>query len=254
MALLFSLFTGTAMDSMGTTKSNFGDIVIIDETEPCPYLDGETARMPLCMPLVKISHGQTDLRLAHGYRRTGEFLYQTKCPNCEACQSIRIDVDAFKFSRNASRVLNRGDKKFEQSIDELQADEERVRLFNKHRRTRGLAKRDTDIDTEEYVWGFVRSCLDSFEINYRYEGKLVAVAICDVGRNSLSAVYTYFDPDFPKDSIGTYSILKQIQLCSSRRIEHLYLGYYVEDSPHMVYKSRFRPHERLISGKWVRFE
>lgn len=239
---------------MGTPKSDFSDIVIIDETEPCPYLSGETARMPLCMPLSKISHPQTDLRLMHGYRRTGEFLYQTNCPNCKACESIRVDVEAFEFSRNARRVLKRGDKKFEQTIGELQADPERIDLFNTHRRARGLAKRDTDIDIEEYTWGFVRSCLDSFEITYRYEGKLVAVAICDIGKFSLSAVYTYYDPNFPKDSIGTYSVLKQIQLCSTRRIEHLYLGYYVEGSPHMVYKSRFRPHERLIDGEWVLFE
>ncbi len=234
--------------------ADFSDIVIIDETEPCPYLQGETARMPLCMPLAKISPTEADLRLLHGYRRTGEFLYQTNCPNCSACQSIRVDVDAFKYSRNAKRVLKRGDEKYTQSIGDLHADLERVSLFNKHRRSRGLAKRDTDIDIEEYVWGFVRSCLDSFEIQYRHNGQLVAVAICDIGKNSLSAVYTYYDPDFPRDSIGTYSILKQIELCSARRIEHLYLGYYVEESPHMLYKSRFKPHERLIDGEWVRFE
>lgn len=242
------------MENMGTTKANFSDIVIIDETEPCPYLADETARMPLCMPLVKITDHQTDLRLAHGFRRTGEFLYQTNCPSCRACESIRVDVNAFQFSRNAKRVLSRGDSRFTQTVGDLKADSERVSLFNKHRRSRGLAKRDTDIDTDEYTWGFVRSCLDSFEISYRHEDKLVAVAICDIGKNSLSAVYTYYDPDFPKDSIGTYSVLKQIQLCTTRRIEHLYLGYYVEESPHMVYKSRFRPHERLIDGEWVRFE
>ncbi len=206
------------------------------------------------MPLTRITPQQADLRLNHGYRRTGEFLYQTNCPTCNACESIRVDVDAFKFSRNARRTINRGDGKFTQIIGELQADEERVSLFNKHRRIRGLAKRDTDIDIEEYIWGFVRSCLDSFEITYRLDGKLVAVAICDLGKNSLSAVYTYYDPDFPRDSIGTYSVLKQIEFCAARRIEHLYLGYYVEDSPHMVYKNRFKPNERLIDGEWVRFE
>jgi arginine-tRNA-protein transferase len=176
------------------------------------------------------------------------------CPNCCACQSIRIDVNNYKFSRNARRVLSRGDKRFTQQITDLHADQERVALFNKHRRARGLAKRDTDIDLEEYIWGFVRSCLDSFEIVYRFNGQLVAVAICDAGKSSMSAVYTYYDPDFPKDSIGTYSILKQIELCAARRMEHLYLGFYVEGSPHMVYKSRFLPHERLINGEWIRFE
>jgi arginine-tRNA-protein transferase len=239
---------------MGSSKSEFSDIVIIDETEPCPYLADETARMPLCMPLAKITPAQADLRLKRGYRRTGEFLYQTNCPNCKACESIRIDVNAFTFSRNARRVLNRGDRRFMQIVGELQADSERVALFNKHRRARGLAKRDTDIDMEEYIWGFVRSCLDSFEISYRFNDELIAVAICDLGQKSLSAVYTYYDPEFPKDSIGTYSVLKQLEFCAARRIEYLYLGYYVEDSPHMVYKSRFVPHERLIDGEWIRFE
>ena len=42
------------------------DIVIIDETEACPYLEGETARMPLRMPIGKITHEQADVRLAEG--------------------------------------------------------------------------------------------------------------------------------------------------------------------------------------------
>ena len=239
---------------MVITTSNFNDILIIDETEPCPYLSDQVARMPLCMPLTKITPADADTRLGCGFRRTGEFLYRTNCPNCNACESIRVDVAQFRFSRNARRVLKRGDEKFTQSIGELKADSERVRLFNKHRRTRGLAKRDTDIDLEEYAWGFVRSCLDSFEISYRYQDQLVAIAICDLGQTSLSAVYTFYDPDLAKDGVGTYSILKQLQHCIDRKLEHLYLGYYVEDSPHMVYKQRFRPHERLIDGQWVRFE
>lgn len=234
--------------------TEFSDIVIIDETEPCPYLEGQVARMPLCMPLAKITPAQADVRLEKGFRRTGEFLYKTNCPACNACESIRVDCDAFRFSKNAKRVLNRGDRRFNQTVGDLIADTERVMLFNKHRRSRGLAKRDTDIDLEEYVWGFVRSCLDSFEISYRLDGRLIAIAICDVGKNSLSAVYTYYDPDIVRESIGTYSILKQIQMCQKRKIKHLYLGFYVEDSPPMLYKSRFRPHERLIENQWVRFE
>jgi len=120
---------------MGTTKSDFSDIVIIDEPEPCPYLSGETARMPLCMPLTKINAAHADLRLKCGYRRTGEFLYRTNCPNCKACESIRVDVNAFRFSKNARRVLNRGDRRFEQTIGELGSDVDRIRLFNKHRRS-----------------------------------------------------------------------------------------------------------------------
>lgn len=235
------------------TATGPNDIVIIDETEPCPYLPEQTARMPLRMPLGPVSAEEADRRLAEGHRRTGEFIYQTQCPNCKACQPIRIDVKKFEFSSNQRRNLGRGDRKFRQEIAPLQADRQRVALFNKHRRLRGLAKRDTDIDLEEYVWGFVRSCFNSFEITYWMDDRLVCLAVCDRASNSMSAVYTFFDPDLKKQSVGTYSILKQIEYCRDAELKHLYLGYYVEGSAHMKYKSRFAPNERLVDGKWTEY-
>lgn len=230
------------------------DIVIIDETEACPYLEGRTARMPLRMPLGKITLQQADQRLAEGHRRTGEFIYQTNCPNCNACEPIRLDCEQFQFSRNQRRTLVKGNRKFRQEFGPLRSDAQRISLFNKHRRMRGLAKRDTDIDVEEYVWGFVRSCFDSMEISYWLDDELVCLAVCDKGANSLSAVYTFFDPDLKTESLGTYSILKQVELCRAQNLQHLYLGYFVADSPHMQYKSRFKPNERLIDGTWTLFK
>ncbi|MDE0935730.1 MAG: arginyltransferase [Mariniblastus sp.] len=228
-------------------------IVILDEVEDCPYLEGESARMPLRMPLTKLTPEEIDQLLSDGNRRTGEFIYQTKCANCQSCEPIRIDLRNYKFSRNQRRQLNRGDGKFTQRFGPLECDASRLDLFNKHRRLRGLAKNDLDVDAEEYKWGFVQSCFDSFEITYWLEEQLVCLAVCDLGRTSLSAVYTFFDPDFQADGLGTYSILKQIELCQQRSLDHLYLGYYIADSPHMNYKSRFLPNQRLIDGRWTTF-
>lgn len=228
-------------------------IVILDEVENCPYLDGESARMPLRMPLKKLTPEGIDQLLYDGNRRTGEFIYQTQCASCRACEPIRIVSHEYKFSKNKRRLLNRGDRKFTQRFGPLCCDETRLNLFNKHRKLRGLAKNDLDIDAEEYTWGFVRSCFDSFEITYWLEDRLVCLAVCDLGKTSLSAVYTFFDTDFQADGLGTYSILKQIELCQRRSIDHLYLGYYIADSPHMNYKSRFLPNQRLIDGRWISF-
>lgn len=230
------------------------DIVVIDETESCPYLPGRTARMPLRMPLTRVTRDQADLRLAEGHRRTGEFIYQTNCPSCKACQPIRMDVRKFKFSRNQKRILNRGDRKFQQRFGPLAADFVRVDLFNKHRRLRGLARRESNIDLEEYSWGFVRSCFESFEITYWSGGELICLAVCDQGATSISAVYTFYNPEIEADSIGTYSVLKQIQHCQERGFRHLYLGYYVAGSKHMRYKARYVPCELLIDGQWIAFE
>ena len=230
------------------------DIVIIDETETCPYLPQETARMPLCMPIGKISLADADERLAHGYRRTGEFVYRTKCPTCRACQALRVDCSNYKFSKNEKRILSRNSNLLEWRTGPLVADEQRVELFNLHRLARGLAKVDKEIDLEEYIWGFVRSCFDSFEITYWLAGRLVCLAVCDRGQTSISAVYTFFDPELARESLGTYSILNQIKYCQEMQLQHLYLGYYVEECRHMVYKQRFLPQERLIDNRWVRFE
>lgn len=229
------------------------DIIVIDETEACPYLAGETARMPLRMPLARITLEQADQRLAEGHRRTGEFIYQTNCPSCSACQPIRLDVGEFQFSRNHRRTLNRGDRKFQQRIGPLEADQQRASLFNKHRKLRGLAKRETSIDLNEYAWGFVRSCFESFEITYWLDDRLVCLAVCDLGATSVSAVYTFYDPEIESDSIGTYSVLKQIQYCQEQGLRHLYLGYYVAGSKHMRYKARYTPCELLVDGKWLKF-
>ena len=206
------------------------------------------------MPIGRVSLWQTDWRLAAGHRRTGEFIYQTRCPSCNACQPARVVCNDYVFSKNAKRVLTKNDRLFKQTFSPPRSDSERIALFNLHRRSRGLANNDSDIDHEGYQWGFVRSCMNSFEITYWLDEKLVCVALCDLGKTSLSAVYTFYDPGFADNSIGTYSVLKQIQYCQKRGLEHLYLGYYVEDSPHMRYKARFAPQERLINGEWKRFE
>ena len=236
------------------TRSDFGDIVVFDRTEPCPYLDGEVARMPMRMPIGRVSLWQTDWRLAAGHRRTGEFIYQTRCPSCNACQPARVVCNDYVFSKNAKRVLTKNDRQFKQTMSEPQSDPDRIALFNLHRKSRGLANNDSDIDHEGYEWGFVRSCMNSFEIAYWQDERLVCVALCDLGKTSLSAVYTFYDPGFAENSLGTYSVLKQIQYCQKRGLEHLYLGYYVEESPHMRYKARFAPQDRLINGTWKRFE
>ena len=206
------------------------------------------------MPMAPVGLHQTDRRLAAGHRRTGEFIYETRCPSCQACQPVRLICPEYVFSKNAKRVLSKNNNHYRQEFGPSRCDQQRLDLFNKHRLNRGLATEEADIDQEGYEWGFVRTCMTSFEISYWDDQRLVAVAICDRGLNSLSAVYTFYDPDDAKNSVGTYSILKQIQYCRENELQHLYLGYYIAQSPHMRYKSRFTPQERLVHGRWSRFE
>ncbi len=232
----------------------FRDVTVYDEQEACPYLEGEMARLPLQIPCPPVTPQQADLRFAAGQRRTGEFVYSTQCSSCKACEPIRIPVPQFRFSRTHKRTLSRNGKILMPYIGPVVVDDQRIALFNRHREARALGRSESQIDVHEYVWAFQKSSFDTFEISWSIGNNIVAVAICDQGHSSMSAVYTFYEPSLLSRSLGTWSILKQVEYCQATNRDYLYLGFYIANSRKMSYKSRFFPHERLIDGNWCRFE
>jgi arginine-tRNA-protein transferase len=167
---------------------------------------------------------------------------------------IRIPVDRFEFSRGHRRILNRGDRDLTVTIGQPTLDARRVELYDLHKRGRGLSDGQPAIDAEGYEDFLVNTCCDTFEIRYSRGEELIGVAVTDRGKAALSAVYCYYDPAYSKLSIGTYSILKQLELCRRLGLKWLYLGLYIEESEVMAYKARFVPHEQLVAGRWVATE
>lgn len=225
-------------------------IVVQDQTQPCPYRDCETARMPLNLPVGVVTPEITDELLARGFRRSGDFVYRAECPCCQACQPTRLDLNRFEFTASMRRVLRRGERELVSHWQHPRVDPERVSLFNLHRQARGLDRHDREIDAESYRSFLVSSCCDTWELAIEKNGMLSAVSIVDVGRVSMSAVYTHFHPALSPYSPGTYAILKQIERARELSLRYLYLGMYVAENRHLNYKARFRPQQRLIDDAW----
>jgi arginine-tRNA-protein transferase len=230
------------------------ELIVHDRPQRCPYLGDRVARMPLRLPARALTPGELDRRLVEGDRRQGFVLYRTACPACTACEPIRIDTQSFTPSRSHRRILARGDRLLDIATSEPTADAERVALYNKHKVGRGLFDGQPPMDLDSYRDFLVCTCCDSFELCYYLGGRLIGVAIVDRGANSLSAVYCHYDPTYGHLSLGTYSILKQYELCRALGLRYLYLGLYIASCDRMRYKARFLPHERLVEGRWVRFE
>lgn len=229
------------------------EFLVYDHEEPCPYLPDLQARMPLRQPLEPLNGAELDERLDAGDRRCGVFLYRTQCRDCQACEPLRLDVQTFRPTATQRRVFRRGEQQIVTRIGQPIVDQQRVRLYNKHREKRGLADRMGPISLPGYRDFLTATCCETIELSYFVDSKLASVAIADLGRQAISAVYCYFDPDYAGLSLGVYSILKQIALARESGRRYLYLGLYIEASRHMRYKALYRPHERLIEGEWKLF-
>jgi arginyl-tRNA--protein-N-Asp/Glu arginylyltransferase len=209
--------------------------------------------MPLRIPARLLHRSELEQRLESGDRRQGIFLYRTSCPGCHACEPIRIEVAHFVANRSQRRALERGNSRLTVEVADPIADARRVELYNRHKELRGLSSDRDGIDLEGYREFLVVSCCESFELRYMLDGQLIGVALVDRSEEALSAVYCYYDPVLEKLGVGTYSVLKQIELCKSWGLRYLYLGLYISDSERMRYKARFLPHQRRIDGVWQTF-
>lgn len=227
--------------------------VVVDESDVCPYLPEQTSRMPLCLPVQAITPTRLDALLDAGYRRSGCFFYRTQCPRCTACEPLRLEVARFTPSRSQRRAQKLGQQCLEMCVAAPVIDDQRVLLFNRHRRDRRLDHGQPPATPSDYQAFLLSSPGQTLELSFWWEGQLIAISIMDVGQESLSAVYCFFDPRAARFSPGTYAILQQIEWARKHRMTWLYLGLYVSSNRHLNYKARYRPHQRRQQDRWKDF-
>ena len=227
--------------------------LVYDGLQRCPYLPGRVARMPLYRQLRRLSLDEADERFANAERRVGTCLYRTACPTCTACEGIRLPVAHFKPTKSQRRVRNRWAGRSRIEVGPVTYTADKLAMFNRHKQERGLVSEDDgEMSPLGYVSWLVQSCVLTIEMRYFFDEALVGVGVLDLGRNSASSVYFYFDPDYSHLSPGVYSTLQEVELCRQSGREFLYLGLYVEDCRNLSYKASYRPNERLIDGDWRR--
>lgn len=218
----------------------------VDISVGCPYGLEQMAVYHQAM-FTSIGDETLGAFLAGGYRRNGNCIYSMRCPACKACVPIRLKAEEFRSNRNQRRVLKKN-RDVTAGIAPLRMNRENLDLLDRYLRTRFPEGKSS---AEEYYSGFFISAVSRcFEIRYRVGDKLVGVAVVDGAENWLNAVYFYFDPDEAYRSPGTLNILNLVHFCQRHKIEHLYLGYAIEQIQSMRYKTAFKPHELLLDGKW----
>lgn len=186
-----------------------------------------------------------------GFRRSGERIHRPNCLSCSQCISLRIPVKSFNPSRSQKRCLAKNSDLnliINKSSDraryyDLYADY----ILSVHPESEGMhGVTDTFENFLFSGWS------ETFTIEFRLPcGELVCASVCDQLIQGWSAVYTFYHPRYSYRSLGTFSILKQIDLLQQQAFDYLYLGYWIRDCQKMNYKSKYKPCEGFIDNEWI---
>jgi arginine-tRNA-protein transferase len=222
---------------------------------PCPYLPGREERKVFAhLPL---SDGPTvnDSLTQVGFRRSQNIAYRPACETCRACQSARAPAADYVLSRSERKILNRNDD-LERHLVEAEATLEQFELLRRYLLARHADGGMAEMTWPDYVAMVEDTAVRTHLIEYRRKsvdrgpGDLVACVLVDVLADGLSLVYSFYQPDQVRRSLGSFIILDHIVQAQQGGQPYVYLGYWVPGSEKMAYKARFSPLEILKPGGW----
>lgn len=223
----------------------------VTRESPCGYLNNQQERL-----LVAVTDGNPPMTaslyehlLGHGFRRSHNDVYRPYCRLCQACESLRVLAQEFSPSRSQRRVINKNQDLSQRIVNRPQPDYDDLfcRFIELRHKDGAMYPPDP---VSFWQWCACDWMTTQFVEWRDSNGTLVIVSAIDVLPNALSAMYTFFDPNYDKHSPGSYSILQLIDLCAQQNKEYLYLGYQIDACNKMNYKAKFTPNERLIGNQW----
>ena len=217
--------------------------------QPCPYLADRLERKLFTALQGDNAPELNDALSKQGFRRSQNVLYRPSCSECSACMSARIDVSKFTPSRSQRRVDKRASH-LRRRATAPWATEEQYDLFRRYLDGRHASGGMADMDMFEFAAMVEETPIRSRLFEYTSGPDLSAVCLTDVLDDGLSMVYSFFDPELEKLSLGTFVILDHIRIALELGLPYVYLGYWVPGSPKMGYKANFQGIEVYRAGAW----
>jgi arginine-tRNA-protein transferase len=217
---------------------------------PCPYVPGRTERK-VVTELSGVSAESLHDRLSRGgFRRSHNIAYAPVCPHCNACVPIRIRAKDFVPNRTQKRIARLNADLTAAEVPP-RATAEQFQLFQRYQQARHGEGDMASMSFYDYRAMVEDTPIDTCIVEFRDpEGRLLGACLTDRLGDGLSAVYSFFSPDADERSLGTQAILCLIERVTLLGLPHVYLGYWVQESRKMAYKSKFRPSEVLRNGQW----
>ena len=226
---------------------------------PCPYLPDRSERKVFTELKGPHADSLNDALGRIGFRRSQTVAYRPSCLECAACISVRIVAGEFVPSSAQKRNL-RNNRDLIATVCRPWSTSEQFELLRRYLGARHPDGGMTSMDDVDYADMVEHTPVTSYVIEYREPsddgvtpGRLVGACLTDKQCDGLSMIYSFYDPDHPtRSGLGNYIILDHILRATDLGLPYVYLGYWVEGSPRMQYKVRYRPLERLNRTGWER--
>lgn len=215
----------------------------------CSYLPNRQAKTIFLDPKFDADASTLELLNTHGFRRSGTHIYRPECPSCKRCESVRVKVEDFVWTRSFKRNM-RNNADVTLSIHPLNFNQAHYDLFERYINHR---HRDGDMyptSQDQYEQFLLKGFSNSYILEFRREDQLIGCSVIDHLSTGLSALYTWYDVTEEKRGIGTLAILHMIQLATRLQLPHVYLGFWIAESTKMAYKSRFKPLQTYKDERW----
>lgn len=229
--------------------------IYLNRPAPCPYLANRIEQR-LLIPLAaddETAAEQLGFFTQLGFRRSQNVMYRPQCPACTACISYRLVTANFKPSATQARTARRNRDLIWEELNLLEAAATLYPLFTAYQ-----AARHNGSDMAQFSEADFHTLLQPatigntcFVLREPRDGNIIAAILTDRVGDGLSAVYSFYNPGEVARSLGTELVMRLVEQARREKIPYIYLGYWIEESPKMSYKSRFGPAEILTDDGWV---
>jgi len=225
-------------------------MLVLSQQFDCSYLPNRQEQLLVILDPSCYCAEKFEQLLALGFRRSGDQIYRPHCPACNACNSIRVLAQTFQPSKSQKRKLNKAQKVFTVNYSEYER-ADYYPLYCKYITQRHQDGSMYPPEQNQYESFLFCQWLPITFIELRDGDKLVAVAVTDNMDNAVSAIYTFFDPDYESYSLGSVMIMHQIEFAKQQQKQFVYLGYQIDECNKMKYKTQFLPAQKHIGDQWL---